>query len=203
MFSCSEEINWFSRGTWYEWSGVRPARWDRPGRFWKGLQKQEELVEGDSCSKGIIQSLESKWLIFTSDRNMLGSRRHRSRARGNVGAFKGNFLLFRFFILSKNKLPHHPNVLRFHGAYLEADGEFTYLKHGDKTNSAYRRLIEVLILDRDGCCLLIFSSVLPERRNDVLGDAGLALVVHDRAVLWWRPQPIHPQNPGIQNSCWK
>ncbi|CAG5106387.1 Oidioi.mRNA.OKI2018_I69.chr1.g2819.t1.cds [Oikopleura dioica] len=41
-----------------------------------------------------------------------------------------------------SKLPHHPNVLRFHGAYLEADGEFTYLKHGDKTNSAYRRLIE-------------------------------------------------------------
>ena len=43
-----------------------------------------------------------------------------------------------------NKLQHHQNVLRFHGAYLESDGEFTFLKHGDKTNAPYRRLIEVL-----------------------------------------------------------
>ena len=55
------------------------------------------------------------------------------------------------FFLSKNKLPHHPNVLRFHGAYLEADGEFTLLKHGDKTNSAYRRLIEVPKLNYYDC----------------------------------------------------
>lgn len=44
-----------------------------------------------------------------------------------------------------SQLTSHPNVIKFNGAYLETNGQFELLKHGDKKSSRYRRLVE--------CCL--------------------------------------------------
>jgi len=44
-----------------------------------------------------------------------------------------------------SQLTSHPNIIRFTGAYLETNGEFELLKHGDRRSSRYRRLVE--------CCL--------------------------------------------------
>lgn len=42
-----------------------------------------------------------------------------------------------------SQLTSHPNVIKFNGAYLETNGQFELLKHGDKKSSRYRRLVEV------------------------------------------------------------
>lgn len=42
-------------------------------------------------------------------------------------------------------LTTHPNIIRFNGAYLDTNGEFELLKHGDRRSSRYRRLVEVTV----------------------------------------------------------
>ena len=44
-----------------------------------------------------------------------------------------------------SQLTNHPNIIRFTGAYLETNGEFELLKHGDARSPRYRRLVEVRI----------------------------------------------------------
>ena len=45
---------------------------------------------------------------------------------------------------SLSSLSAHPNIIRFTGAYLETDGQFELLKHGDRKSTRYRQLVEVI-----------------------------------------------------------
>ena len=44
-----------------------------------------------------------------------------------------------------SELSTNENILKFTDAYLEFDGAFEVLRHGDEKSSKYRRLVEVII----------------------------------------------------------
>ena len=47
-----------------------------------------------------------------------------------------------------SELSTNENILKFTDAYLEFNGAFEVLRHGDEKSSKYRRLVEVIILTR-------------------------------------------------------